>query len=400
MFKIAYRNVLRNKRRSFMSILITVFGVAVLYLVLGYNAATNEGLRLMAVEQYGDLQIAASGYWDEEKTEQLILTKTQIETIKEILGEEEAVQDFTTQLNCSGILGTEIGSTITSAIGIEPGNNLTANYAITSGLNLFAGDHSLALLGEGVKKKLKVETGEWVSIMATTLDGAYNAGSLEVSGSFTMSNTEADGFYIILPLTFVQNLLNTDGVENFLIRLTDTDLTPEVLVRLEKRFAAAGLDLEIKTWSDLSLIYHQIKGMFEMIFFFTSTVIFILVFFSVLEIMSMAFFERMNEIGTIRSIGTKRRQVFLLLVQEGLILGILGGGLGIISGWGVGHLINHLHISYIPPSFSAAVPLYIEQAFGNGIIPFIIVLCSTVLSALYPAVKASRLDIVQVLRHV
>jgi len=239
-FKIAYRNVLRNKRRSFMSILITVFGVAVLYLVLGYNAATNEGLRLMAVEQYGDLQIAASGYWDEEKTEQLILTKTQIETIKEILGEEEAVQDFTTQLNCSGILGTEIGSTITSAIGIEPGNNLTANYAITSGLNLFAGDHSLALLGEGVKKKLKVETGEWVSIMATSLDGAYNAGSLEVSGSFTMSNTEADGFYIILPLTFVQNLLNTDGVENFLIRLTDTDLTPEVLVRLEKRFAAAG----------------------------------------------------------------------------------------------------------------------------------------------------------------
>lgn len=114
----------------------------------------------------------------------------------------------------------------------------------------------------------------------------------------------------------------------------------------------------------------------------------------------MAFFERMNEIGTIRSIGAKRRQVFLLLIQEGLVQGIIGGILGICLGWGMGALINGLQISYIPPAFSNPVPLTIDQALRNGLPPFIIVLCSTFLSALFPAIKGVKLNIVEIMRHV
>jgi putative ABC transport system permease protein len=114
----------------------------------------------------------------------------------------------------------------------------------------------------------------------------------------------------------------------------------------------------------------------------------------------MAFFERMNEIGTIRSIGTKRRQVFLLLIQEGLVQGIIGGILGICLGWAMGAVINGLQISYVPPTFSDPVPLIIDQSLRNGLSPFIIVLCSTLLSALFPAFKGVKLNIVEILRHV
>lgn len=400
MFKIACRNILRNKRRSLMCLLISMVGEAVLYLMIGYNTATNDGLQLMSVEQYGDLQIARSGYWDAEKTDQLILTRNEMDSIERILCEEEAISGFTTQLNCSGILGTENGSTIVTGWGIEPGNNLGISYSINSGLNLFPGDQGLVLLGEGVEKKLHLQTEDWVSIMATTLDGAYNAGSLQVSGTFTTGISEMDGFYVILPITYIQNLLNTDGVEKFLVRLRNTALVPEVRTRLLARFAAAGLDLEIKSWSDLAVMYHQVKGMFETIFFFLSLIVFVLVFISILEIMSMAFFERMNEIGTIRSIGTKRRQVFLLLIQEGLVQGIIGGILGICLGWGMSALINGLQISYVPPSFSDPVSLTINQSAGNVLLPFFIVLCSTVLSAFFPAIKGVKLNIVEILRHV
>lgn len=400
MFKIAFRNILRNKRRTLMCLLISMFGVAVLYIVIGYNTSTNKGLELMAVEQYGDLQIAKSSYWDVEKTDQLILTKNEMERIEKILRDEETISGFTTQLNCSGILGTENGSTIVSGWGIEPGSNLGVSYSITTGMNLFSGDQNQVLLGEGVGKKLHLQAEDWVSIMLTTLDGAYNAGSLKVSGVFTTGISDADSFYIILPITYIQTLLNTDGVEKFLVRLTDTALTPDVKTRLQARFAAAGLDLEIKSWSDLADMYHQIKGMFETIFFFLSIVVFVLAFISILEITSMAFFERMNEIGTIRSIGTKRRQVFLLLIQEGLVQGFIGGILGICLGWAMGTLINGQQISYIPPSFSDPVPLSIDQSLSNGLLPFTIVMCSTVLSALFPAIKGGKLNIVEILRHV
>ncbi|HEY8343635.1 MAG TPA: FtsX-like permease family protein [Bacillota bacterium] len=400
MFKIACRNILRNKRRSLMCLLISMVGVAVLYLEIGYNTATNDGLKLMSVEQYGDLQIARKGHWDAEKTEQLLLSKNEMESIEKILRDEEAISGFTTQLNCSGILGTEDGSVIVSGWGIEPGNNLGLSYSITSGLNLFPGDQNLVLLGEGVEKKLHVQTEDWVSMMVTTLDGAYNSGSLQVSGTFTTGISELDGFYVILPLTYVQTLLNTDGVEKFVVRLKDTALAPEVKTRLLARFTAAGLELEIKSWSDLAVMYHQVKGMFETIFYFLSLIVFVLVFFSILEIMSMAFFERMNEIGTIRSIGAKRRQVFFLLIQEGLVQGITGGILGLCLGWGMGALINSLQISYVPPSFSDPVPLVINQSVGNVLLPFCIVLCSTILSAFFPAIKGVKLNIVEIMRHI
>lgn len=400
MLKIAWRNVLRNKRRSLLSLLIIVIGVTVLFLVKGYITSTYAGLKMMSVAQYGNLQIAKEGYWDNRDNQRHLLTESEIAEIKGILAENEDIIDYTTELSISGILGTEKGSTIVSGIGVEPGSSQRQNIIIKNGTNLFAGDKSRILLGEGIMKKLNLKVDEWVSIMATTIDGAYNAGSLQVTGSFSMGNADADNFYIMLPISFAQNLLNTDGVDKFIVNLKDTEMTTATVNWLKNRFDEMGLRVEIKSWSDLAAYYHQVRGLYEIIFFFLSTVIFILVFLSILEIMSMAFFERMEEIGTIRAIGTKRHQVFLLLIQEGLILGILGGLIGIASGWGVGYLINQLHVTYTPPSMSEPVRLYVALVISNGFIPFFIVVISAVLSALYPAIKASRLNIVEMLRHV
>jgi putative ABC transport system permease protein len=80
-------------------------------------------------------------------------------------------------------------------------------------------------------------------------------------------------------------------------------------------------------------------------------------------------------------------------------VGVIGGILGISFAWLVGNVINNMHLSYTPPS-SQEVPLYIKLSLNNGIKPFLIVLFATTLSAIYPALKASRLKIVEMLRHV
>lgn len=399
MLKIAWRNLLRNKRRSLMSLLIIIIGVAVLFLVRGYTSATFEGLEMMSVLQYGHLQIAGADFWDSPE-ERPVLTREEMDSLQIILKKIPEIDCYTAELGISGILGTEQGSTIVTGIGVEPGNNLNQNYMLQSGANLFPGDWDRVLVGAGIMKKLRLKEEEWVSIMATTLDGAYNAGSLKVSGSVSLGNTDADGFYIFLPISFVQNLLNTDGVEKYIVRLKETGETSSVARRLREEFSASGLNLEVKTWKDLASFYHQVRALYETVFFFLSAVIFILVFFSILEILSMAFFERMNEIGTIRAIGTKRRQVLAMLIEEGLLLGVAGGILGIIAGFASAHLLNGLNITYVPPSMTASVPLYVNAALSNIWAPLSIVIPATALSALYPAVKSSRLNIVEILRHV
>jgi putative ABC transport system permease protein len=397
-FKIAWRNIRRNKRRSFLSLLIISIGVGVLFLVNGYIAQTFEGLKGMAVAQYGNLQIAAEHFWDNDNQRHL-LRRSDLKKVGQLLTVGKEVRSYTTSLGVNGIVGTEKVSTIAVGEGIEPGNSQMQNIMITSGTKILPGDIDKMLVGKGVMQKLGVKEGEWLSLMTTTLDGAYNAGSFQVSGSFSTGSTEADNVYVYLPVNATQSLLNTDGVDKVIVSLKNIQSTGSTAAWLKKQFAKNQLKLEIKTWSDLAQFYHQVRSLYEVIFYFMSIVVFFLALVSILEIMSMAFFERMNEIGTMRSIGTKRYQILALLTEEGFIIGFMGGIIGLLAGYGIGSLINQQHITYIPPSINHPVPLSFDLSLMNGIFPFIIVVLATLVSAFYPAIKASRLNIVEILRH-
>ncbi len=397
MLKIAWRNIMRNKRRSCLSLGLILVGVAVLFLLRGYFLASYEGLEMMAIHQYSHVQIAKRDFWDQKNIDRRILSLEEINTIERILNEKDAIKDYTKTLQVSGILGTEKSSTIVSGIGIEP--SAEQNIEIKTGTKLFGGDKTRIIVGEGIRKKLDIKTDEWVSIMATTTSGAFNAGSLQLSGSFSLGNADADNHYIMMPLGFAQTILNTEGVDKFKVMLTETKLTPTIIEELKKEFKDEELELKIKSWNDLATYYHQVKGLYDTAFFFLSILVFIIIFISILEIMSMSFFERMREIGTTRAIGTFRYQVFIQLIEEALILGIIGGSLGVIAGWALGDIINNLHITYTPPS-SQEVALYIKLALSNGVVPLLTVVVATLLSALYPALKASKLKVVDLLRHV
>lgn len=399
LFKVAWRNVLRNKRRSFLSLVIILFGVAVLFVVKGYITASFYWLKIASVSKYGNFQIAQTSYWENKDDERHLLSKAEIETIQNILSRTTGVTNFSSQLAVSGIMGTEKRSTIISGIGIELSKAKNDNLEILSGTNLFDGDTNQVLIGKGVKQKLSVEDGEIVSLMVSTIDGAYNADNLQISGSFTTGITDADNVYVMIPLDFVQNLLNTSGVDKIIVYLKDVDQTEVTIRALQSQFTEAGLKVRMKSWLDLDTMYRQLKGFFQTVFFFMAGVILILVFFGIIEIMSMAFFERMREIGTVRAIGTKQYQVFTMLIEEGLILGIIGGLFGLLVGIGIGKVINLIHITYIPPASSQPVPLYIDLALSNGFVPFLLVVIATFISPLYPALKASRLNIVEILRH-
>lgn len=398
MLKISWRNVLRNKRRSLLSLLIITIGVAVLYLVNGYIKGAFDGLKTMSVSQYGNLQIAKKGYWANDNQRHL-LTPMEIGKIKEILASHPEIVSYTSSLAINGIIGTENVSTIVQGNGIELEDSQTQNIMVTSGVNLFEGDYERALLGKGVMQRLGVKENEWITFMATTLDGAYNAGNIQVSGSYTVGNSDADNAYIILPISYAQNIMNTEGVDKLIVNLSNINSTDTVVEWLNKQFVEDKLDLGVKSWLDLALYYRQVRSLYEIIFYFMSTVVFFLVLVSILEIMSMAFFERMNEIGTIRAIGTKCNQVFSMLIEEGLILGLFGGIIGLMVGCGVGNFINQLNITYTAPSMSQPVPLILDLSLFNGILPFMVVILATLFSAFYPAFRASKLNIVEILRH-
>jgi putative ABC transport system permease protein len=367
-------------------------------LVNCYIHGAFRGLRNIAISQYGNLQIAKREYWSNDNQRHL-LSKEESDKIRKILINNKDVINISSALNINGIIGNEIVSTIVSGNGIEPDLYRTKNLTVVTGNNLTVKDTSKAIIGKGVMQRLGVKVNDWVTLMTTTLDGAYNAGNIQIAGSYTVGNTDADNVYITLPIWYAQVLLNTKGIDKFIVQLSDQKLTESFCRSIANEFEKMKMDIGIKSWIDLATYYHQVKNLYRVLFIFMSSLVFILVLISILEIMSMAFYERMHEIGTIRAIGIKKGQVLSMLTLESIIIGILGGIIGLFLGIGAAALINSGHFSYTAPGMAQKVMVNLEIAMKNTVIPFTVVTIATIISAIFPAIRASRLNIVEILRH-
>ena len=400
--RIAIRNVFRNKRRTAFSLGIIVIGVAILYFVTGFVSASLASIQTALVSELGAVQVADRRAFEEtaEGYEYLISTET-LERLIGLLEGDPRVRGYTWQLGFAGLIGNERGSTLLLARGLVPGNAVEDyRELVIQGRPLAAEGGPQVVIGQELAEKLGVQVGELINIATGTVSGNFIAASAEIVGTFRYNNATLEGQLGFMPLTFAQKLLRTSGVERVLISLVRLEQAEEFSRELQARLDEAGLALEARPWQRLSSFYDSIRVFWVAFTLWTNGGVFALVFFSVLEVLTMAFLERLREVGTIRAVGTKRRQVFKMFLFEGLALGLLGGVLGALAGAGLGTLFNGAGINWTPPGAIEPQPLRVQVGLAVALVPFLTALGSTLLSAIYPAWRGARSSIVQALSHV
>jgi len=126
--------------------------------------------------------------------------------------------------------------------------------------------------------------------------------------------------------------------------------------------------------------------------------VFVLVFFIILQVLTLAFLERTREIGTIRALGTTRAQVFRLFFAESAWLAVIGSAAGIAVGLLLGAVFNAAGIEWRPPGTVEPVRLGVQQGLATAAVPFVVSVAATLLSALFPSLEAARLRVVDALR--
>jgi putative ABC transport system permease protein len=201
----------------------------------------------------------------------------------------------------------------------------------------------------------------------------------------------------------VQRLLDVENgeVQSVVLLLDKTENTAAVRAAIEGLIRDRNLDLELRTWDDLALRYHQVRELFGRIFAVLTLIVSIMVVFGITNTMTMAIFERTREIGTVMALGTRRRGVISMFVLEGVALGALGGLIGVVLGVALAKAISSIGIQLPPPPGSTrgfavnifVVPEVLVQAFRLSLI-------TAALASLYPAWRAARLNVVEALRHV
>jgi len=400
---LSLRNVFRNTRRSIATIAAIAVGLVAVNLFGGYIADVYRSLQIQAVagERLGHLTVLKEGMLTLGKLrpERYMFNAEEAQRLRQTLAGMEGVRLVTPRLTISGMASNGRSSTIFVGEALVPEDMpaLREGAMEGSGGRLVPGKkHGIAVSSE-LAQLLGYSKGDVMTLLTSTLRGQANAMDGEIVDIFDTGNINTNDKYLVAPLALATALLDTDGTERFIVLLDDIGQTEAARTRIIAALQQQGLQVEVKTWRELSSFYTQVRSLFDMIFTFISFIVFIVAAMSIANTMAMSVMERTREVGTLQAMGMRRRSVVGMFVCEALWLAVLGVAVGAAVTYGVAALVNGAGMSYVPPNSSVSVPLLVAlqapvvAAVGAAVVAL------ALLAAALPAWRASRRDIVEAL---
>lgn len=400
MFKLALRNLARQRLRTGLAMAAIAFGVAGLILIGGFVEDVFFNLREGTIRsQLGHVQIYRAGYYEQGRRDPygLVIEDPQriIAAARDLPQVEEAMQ----RLNFTGLLSNGRTDLPVIAEGVEPAKEarLATALKMIAGRALGADDVNAVVVGEGVAAALKLAPGDYVNITVVTPGGAMNLLEYEVVGVFRSISKDFDAHAVRMPLAAAQELLLTPAVHSIVLLLADTEATDAVAAALA---AKLGSELEVKKWDELADFYKKAVDLYRRQFAVLEFITLIMVVLGVANVVGMTIHERAGEYGTMLAVGTRRRRLFGIVMTEQAMLGLAGATLGVAAGMIIAQGVSSVGISMPPPpnmseGYLARIP--IDPAVVG--IAFAIGWLATVLAALLPARRAAQVDIVTALRR-
>lgn len=460
---LAWRNLLRNRRRSLMTLIAMVLGMTAVLLFGGYIRDIKYGLQSDFVRITGHLQIQHKDYFrlgsGNPAAYGVARYERIISTIKQdpVLAPMFAVVTPTLQFGAiAGNFAASVSRTVyVNGIMVEDQSRMRdwndyEQRILSRRMSLVGTTPDTAVIGTGVARVLQLcapldvpdcaseaakseahgaampadiatlsnpdntrvalapgQQRPRIEILAANARGAPNVAAVNVLRAEFQGIKELDDSYVGLHLAQAQKLVFGSAppqVTAIALQLRHTSQIPAAQGRLAEILGTTLKDepLGVVDYETLNPFYGQTLGMFDAIFGFIAVLIGAIVLFTVTNTMSMAVVERTAEIGTLRAIGLKRGGIRAMFVSEGVVLGCFGAVLGIVTALGLAWAINQLGLTWTPPGRIEAVPLAVRLTDEHGmmIASAIGLVVVAALSAILPAARAARLNIVDALRHV
>jgi len=423
LFKIAFRNILRNSRRSLMTASAIAVGAIAMILFGEYVAFIMVGLETSAVMNSGHLTVYRKGYFDfgsgnpsaysigryqdiirliendpELKPEVTVVTPTvslfgiagnfAIDTSKTFMGSgfvasdrvkmwrwdeygimrnrkrpDIGVRDDDENHGTVGIgLARVLGLCKPLKIANCPSPPKVVRSTVPDAPALDVNLAELSARDRGTGPSPPADKAPRIDLLGATAGGAPNVVSFFVNKARSMGYKEVDDMYVGMNIKLAQQLLYGRGEHkagSIAIQLHRSEDMGRARARLGELFRQHGLDLEVHDFAELTPQYNQIISFMSAIFAFISVIIGVIVLFTIVNTMSMSVMERTNEIGTARAMGVRRSGIRWQFLIEGWMLGAIGATAGVILASLIANWFNHLGITYVPPGQANPVPLVV-----------------------------------------
>lgn len=396
---LASRNLTRNQRRTFITVLAVALGVLASVVLQGLCTAFITSLIEGKVEaNLGAVQVFRKGHLEADEPLQRTLPwdPELVARIRRLPG----VAAVAPRIDFDGLVSNGAEATMFQATAIDPELEYQVcpkrKEKVSPGsLPLRAGRQGDMLIGKTLAESLGADKGATLIMQAAGPHASTNALDIEVGGFLPSNDFVESRLVATVRMQFAQSLLRMPGlVTSYVIGIGDLEQANKVVLRLR---AELGDGYEVTTWADLDPTTKRRVLTVDYAFFLVSLVLCLLAATGIVNTMLMSVYERVREIGTMLSLGVRRWQIQVLFLWEAGMIGLIGAVAGAALGYAIVHLLGRHGIhGHMAGGDTLVIYPRVGLGFLCAVVGFAVV--GTTLSGLYPAWKAARLRPVEALR--
>jgi lipoprotein-releasing system permease protein len=402
-FRIAGRNLKRNKKRTLLSAIGLSVGLMVMIFALGMiNGGTDQAIDNMISYEIAHIKGYPVGYLDDE----IPSLDYRIENANQIVEEINADPRFnaTSRLHVTARVIVDREETFMKLVGVDPKTDLNVYKtldALSLGRSLKSDNTNSVLMGELMARDLNVVPGDVIRILVRSAPGALNSLQVRVVGILNSGHPLVDRTSLIMKLSELQNLILTpDFVNEISITLTNGRKTKKVAKEIIHKYP----QLVWEEWIDAAEYFLKLMRVRRIIFSVVIAIMALMAAVAVSNTMIMAVHERTQEIGALRALGFQSRTIAGIFLFEGALIGVISGIIAIIIGGSCVVWLSHhgIHFQELD-DYDTGMPLRSVIYPSTNIVSlsstFLFGIIMTTLASWNAARKASTGEVVKALRE-
>ncbi|OGS21060.1 MAG: ABC transporter substrate-binding protein [Elusimicrobia bacterium RIFOXYA2_FULL_39_19] len=413
--KIAWRNLLRYTRRSLLTSFMIAAGVTLVIIFSGVgNSFKNEIVGVITNSNVGDIQIHKKGYVGsiDNLPLDIAFSGNGLKRIEGLLDSNPEIKSYSERIRFGAMASNFAQTTNMRLTAVYPEKESQTCPALVKRIkegdanpDTFVKPGSV-VIPQNIATGMNLKVGNDIVLIATNKDGSVNGMTFKISGisENIMGPQGKDGY---IHIKDAQSLLRIEDGE-----ITEIALKLHNFDKLSKTYAALKNELmqiqkektgkpsfEIHTWEEL-VPFSTIAKIITLLIMVVRVVLFFIVLISILNVMMMSVYERIGEIGTIASIGTLPSKILALFLTEGVTLGFFSAIGGNLAGIVILMIINAAKFNFRFGDARTEFILAPQIPITEISLSIVFVVVISVLASLQPALKASRMEPVEALRHV
>jgi ABC-type lipoprotein release transport system permease subunit len=404
--RLAWRNIWRHRRRTIIIVLAMSITLALMMWYDGLMSGFTDAIYGNAVKVLGgNIQVHAAGYRAQADSTPLLPLADPLAVIKAAEANPQ-VLGATQRINTGGLVTNQEGAFAVGITGVQPETELNLNIIgqyVKAGRNLTSSDGDAILIGKGLADAMSVQVGDRVTLVGRSQHEQMRQRTMTVIGIFDLGMADIEKQTVYISLAEAQNLYNLNG-QSTEVAVFLKHLGQEGAVINAMKPGLPGYEIESfeANYPDLASAINTKGGVMNIF----SVVIIAIAGVGILNLLLMAIYERTREIGMLGAMGLKPRQISLLFILEGVMIGLVGVAVGIVFGLAINGLLMKVGLDFGSlsgvTSYMALIKGKIYPTWGTEklVMRASVVAIISALASVIPAIEAGQREPAKALHYV